>query len=61
MKSWVEQTFRHWNGVIGKEPDAVHALKQVRTQVSAKCLSSAIGFDLSFADNDNKLIRINMY
>ena len=34
MKSWVEKTFRHWNGVIGKEPDAVHALKQVRTQVS---------------------------
>ena len=37
MKLWVEQTFRQWDGVVGKEPDAAHALKQVRTQVSGLC------------------------
>ena len=33
MRIWVEAAFSQWEGVVGKEPDAVHALKQVRTKV----------------------------
>ena len=34
MRDWVKQAFPQWNGVIGKEPDAADALKQVRSLVS---------------------------
>ena len=33
MNDWVKKAFPQWSGVVGKEPDAADALKQVRSQV----------------------------